>query len=570
MQLRRHAGWLALGLLAALAVPLRADPLRLTPEKADFVLKVEKPRQLLDTALGLDFVQQFQNLAPVRERLDATDTRRFFQLLTYFEKRLGASRADLLDKLAGGGIVLSIRGGTDPAPAVFVFQGREEALTRQFFAAAQDVIADELARQDAPEGLHRGTYRDCETVRIGKDFHAARAGAAVVVSNNVEELRRTLDLFRDGDTKSMARSAGLATGRKQVPADALAWAWLNLETTAHKNLGDPNTPNPLVLFGGWIDVLRRAPYLTFHVGSDGDGYGLSVVMPKGRAGMRPELALHVPPAGLPGSRPLLEPKGVAFSSSYYLDLAKFWEHRASLLDDEGRKGLEKAEKDLGKFLAGAPLSKVLNQLGAYQRFVVAHQETPPYQTVPGQRLPAFGMVLELREPEAFGKAMDTILRTVALALTTQVRLQLIEEKRGDWKLVGYRFDETRPLAVDTTNARFNFAPCFARVGNQFVVSSTLELGRELIDLVDREGKSPVTSHPEPARARAYAEGGAALLAAGQDQLMVQTILNQAVSPDEARKQVRELIDMVRGLGAVRMQTSYGQQEFRFDLSYSSR
>ena len=42
------------------------------------------------------------------------------------------------------------------------------------------------------------------------------------------------------------------------------------------------------------------------------------------------------------------------------------------------------------------------------------------------------------------------------------------------KIVGYRFDEKAVVPQDLDGVRYNFTPCFARVGNKFVVSSRLE------------------------------------------------------------------------------------------------
>ena len=47
---------------------------------------------------------------------------------------------------------------------------------------------------------------------------------------------------------------------------------------------------------------------------------------------------------------------------------------------------------------------------------------------------------------------------------------------------------------DVNDLRFNFSPCFCRVGNQYVVSSTLELCRELIDMLVKEQKDGVARH----------------------------------------------------------------------------
>ena len=46
-------------------------------------------------------------------------------------------------------------------------------------------------------------------------------------------------------------------------------------------------------------------------------------MPSGRDGMGQGMSVHIPPAGYQAP-PLLQPKGVVYSNSFYMDLSKFW------------------------------------------------------------------------------------------------------------------------------------------------------------------------------------------------------------------------------------------------------
>src|SRR5262249_6995595 len=92
------------------------DPLRLVPAQANLVLQVEQPRRLAEGVATLDLLKEFQKLDPVRELMDSTNARRLFQLIGYFEKQLGGDRFDLLDRLAGGGIVLAVKYGAEPTP----------------------------------------------------------------------------------------------------------------------------------------------------------------------------------------------------------------------------------------------------------------------------------------------------------------------------------------------------------------------------------------------------------------------------------------------------------------------
>jgi hypothetical protein len=254
-----------------------------------------------------------------------------------------------------------------------------------------------------------------------------------------------------------------------------------------------------------------------------------------------------------------------YSSSAYFDIGAFWEQRDKLFTKEQVKKLEDTAKNSGRFLAGTQLSKLLTQVKPYQRFVVAHQSKPGYKTNSKVPIPAFAFVVEMKEPEAFSKSMDTILRGVALLAGTQTKLKLAEEKHGDHTLVGYRFPEDAPLKGDASDLRFNFSPCFVAVGDQFLACSTIELGHELIDLLEKEAKDPGKPVNSSSLQRIYASGGVDYLKSLEDLLTAQVILSQAATPESAKAQVRDFFAWIRKLGAVEIDTVYGDKDSRIDL-----
>jgi hypothetical protein len=550
------------------------DPLRLVPAQADLAIKLERPRQLVETTLVLDLVKQLQTFEPFREFYDSTNFRRFQQLLGYFEKELGGKWPELLDQLAGGGIVVAAKFGEEPAPVLLVMQSKDEAVLKKFIKVVRGMLEQELARDDAKERLQVGNYKSIETLRLGQDLHAAVAGSALLLANREKALHAALDCHLNDGKQSLAATAKVSAARKQLPADQFAWLWLNLEhlrqLPGYKQAlgGEATDPAQLLLFGGWLDVIRHAPYLCAGFGKEGEGLTLSVRAPRGQADLSPGLAaLHLP-AEQDGSLPLLEPKGVLFSTSYVLDLAKFWEHRAQLLNAEQVKGLEEGEKQAAKFLAGIKLGKILSQAGPHQRFVAAHQPKAGYSTQPGTNIPAFAFVQSMRDPEGFARSAETIFRAAVLASRGQTGLKLAQEKHGDLTLVGFRFPEDKPYEGDTNNVRFNFSPCFVAVGDQFVMASTIELGRELIGILQKEAKDSAPRSPAASRMKLHAAGGADYLQSIEEQLLAATILDQALAPKEAQEQVRKLIDLVRRAGALSLDNTYEAKQFRFDVKYA--
>jgi hypothetical protein len=345
--------------------------------------------------------------------------------------------------------------------------------------------------------------------------------------------------------------------------------WVNMETLRKtpggKEFFSTKQAALTVIAGPFLDLARRSPFVCAGLYPREHGFRLSLRMPRGREGMPAELSALLPPAGEPGSRPVLTPDGVLYSSSYFMDLRKLWENRAKLLDEKQLKKLEEFDKNSGRFLAGTRMNQLLTDAGPYQRIVVAHPAQSGYKTKPAQYIPAFAFVLEMREPESFSKRAETILRGAALLATTQVPLTLVEEKQGQRRIIGYRFREAAKFKRDPNGIRFNFSPCFVALGNQFVVCSTLELCHQLVDLLEKEAASPKLAASPPVQTRIYASGAAALLNTFKDRLFTQTILEQAIPPERAKEQVQAFTDWVRRLGTFQEKAVYGPKDFRYDF-----
>jgi hypothetical protein len=589
MRLARHfRGLLSCSILLAAALVVRAEttaqPLRLISDQADFVVQVHQPRKLVESITTLDILKQALKIEAVREIYDSTNYRRFFKLVGYFEKELGHPWPELLDRLAGGGMAVASKfnfdaatapGSAGPAPIVLVIECKDTELLRKFVKLGLQIIEQELARAEAKERPHKHMYESVEVVSIGKEFHAAVVGSALVVSNNPDAMQTSLDLHLGlHDRKSISQVGGIAESRKLLPPDPLASLWVNFETVrkapqAKEVFANPrNDQNITVIAGGLLDVAGRTPYLCAGFYRTAAGFLTTVRMPRGRDGMYSGMALHIPPGDKEGTLPLLEPKGVLFSTSFYFDLAKVWEDRAKIFAPAIAESIEKVDKQSATFLAGNKFSQLLTQAGARHRFVAVYQPKGSYKTEPAQAIPAFAFVTAPRDPAAFSKSLETVGRGLALIAgnqANQLKLKLEEETYHDVKIVGYRFPEDAKVQVDVNNLRFNFSPCFARVGDSWMASSTIELARELVDTLKTEASQPKKMEPTAIRTQFYSAGGVEYLKAIEDQLLAQTILAAAVTPDEAKQQVQLILDLARKAGVLSLATTYESKEFHFDI-----
>jgi hypothetical protein len=551
------------------------DPARLLPEKTDIVVRLPQPRQFVETLLNLDLYQTIRQFSFGRELYDSTNLRRFRQLIAYFEKELGLPWPQLLDRLAARGAVVGVKIGPKPASALMVVAGDDDKLMRQFFQLALKILEQELARQEAKDVPVKGTYKGIDTVRVGNEFHAALAEGTLLFANSETALHAGLDRLH-GDAKCIVDLPSYVEANKILPSDPLVSFWLNMETVkqspqAKALYASPprDDPGSTVLFGHYLDLLGRSPFVCAAIHRDKEGLVTSIRLPRGREGMGADRLLHIAPPAAPGTRPLLEPKNVLYSESNYFDLANVWKERKRLFNEKQVAAFEKFDNRAFPFLGGVKPSSLLTRTAPYYRFVAAHRDKNEYKISPKISIPAFALVWELREPEAFGRSMETILRGVALLTGSQVDLKLVEEKYKGLNLIGYRFPEEKPIQGDINDLRFNFTPCFTRVGDQFIVSSTVSLCRELVDIVQAEGTSPQRGDSATTRRRFYGAGVAEYLRTIEDLLITQSTLDRAVSPQEARKEMKAQLEAIRKLGYFSLEPRLTDKAFQYDIRLSS-
>ncbi len=570
----------ALALLVALGgltPPARlhaGDPLDCIPPSAQLVIVSDSPRKLAQTVTGLDAFQKAQKLPQYRAIYDSAGAKRAFQLLALFEKELGAKWPDLLDQLAGAGAAIGLQFADDPAPVILVLQGKDAEQVKKATELALQTIEGEMARTGAKDGPKRYDIAGHDAVKIG-DAHAARVGATTIVSNNETMLKAAVLLATADRTKSSQHKAR-RDAFKLLPKDPLAWLWVDLasvkKSQASKDFFDATRKDFLqtLVVGGTIDCVKRADFVAAGVYQDADGTNrIAVRLPAGRSEFPPEFQLHVPPKGEPGTLPLLEPPGTIYSHSLHLDISHLWTNRKTLLNDEIRGGLEKADKDISKILPGSvKFGELLSMWGPHHRIVVANHDTPPYKKQPSQRFPAFGYVATGRDPK-FAKSVEPALRSAAIIASLQFSLKMVEHTHDGIGIVAYRFPEDKELADDPEGIRFNFEPCFAVVGDELVVASTVELCKKLIT----ELKSPRASAKASTaviRGKISAKGGAEFLAAAPDPLITDAILSRGIGLEDARKEVAALVGWLKTLGTFRGELDISDTQYKLDLVWEPR
>lgn len=569
--------WLILGVTLLSALPASAqpakDPLRFVPSQAEWIVKADHPRELVEIVEKNELFQEAQKLAGIREYYDTTTFQQLYQLIAYYEKQLGKSRDEIIEDISAGGVVLAAKLTPPDKAAMLVVQAKNEAKLRAFVDLSLEILTKELERQESKDKIVRKKYESFDVGQIGPKFNFAIADGALILAGEEKVLKAALDLQLKKKQKSIMQVPSFVEARKQAPAKALAWTWLNLDEV-RKNQDFKNgldaaslDPAQVLLFGGFTDLLKRSPSVSASFLRDGaTGYRIAIQMPRGREGMSALSHMIVPPDDNGTLPPLTVPRVIS-STSYFLDLGQYWDKRLEILGEKNAKGLEDADKNLVKVLGGIKLEKLFHTAGPHQRLIFAQQKEKPYKIKPSTPFPAFAVVVDMRDP-SFAKDMNSLFRSGALLATFAVGLQLKEEKYKDCDMVSYYFSETKKVDGDPTNVRFNFSPSYVTVGNQFVISATAELARDLVDALKAEKKE--MPNKAAMRTRVFASGFGATVRANEELTLTQLILAQALPPKNAKEELRAILDWFDRFGTLRLEENFGEKDFRYDIFWQPR
>lgn len=570
--------------IALLVTPLaiRAeskDPLRLIPVQAETVVKIEKPRALLEALLKHDLAKDAQQLQIVRDALDTADARKLFQLIAHFETQLGGKWPDLLDRIAGGGIAAGVKFGGQNPPALLVVQGTDETASAKFFDLALSLLEEELTRNGAKEMPARKKYQGIECIQIDKNLLVARAGDAIILATKGEVLKAAIDLHVDPSSKS--KSIAGTTAAKDIagvlPANPAAWLWVNLkpikELPEAKDLFTTprNEVVQTVLFAGYLDVARRSDFIAAGFYHDQGDFRLAVRMPAGREGMATDVELHLPrDAKVGGSLPLLEPRGVLLSHSFYFDFDTFYSKREAIFPAQVAKDIADGEKQISRLLINTSLPKYLSQSGVHHRIVIAKPEkVESYKTQPEQRLPSAAFLTSMREP-TFAKSTSALIKAGVLAIGAQAKatFKSWEEEIAGVQTFGYSFPDNGTFPDDPQGLRFNYQPTFGAYKDQYIAASNKGMFKEIIGLLAKEDRTKVMS--QNMQVRAYAEGLGDYANVSPEQSLAGTILSQALNVGEARQQTNALYAYLQKLGMVQIESNYSPNQFRFDFVWKTK
>jgi hypothetical protein len=431
----------------------------------------------------------------------------FRNVVSHLETKLGTDWRRATSDLTGGGAALAIRPG-QPDYVLLVVRSKDVDLLQR---ANQLLI--ELVEQDAREKGHESPvkskdYKGVKAWTLGKDEFHAILGDTLVVSNKQEGIRTALEM-RAGDGPSSIVDLDMwREARSRLPSGSVAWAFARLDMLREGGVAKefyqerPNNPALPIFFGGLSHVLGKAPYATASLVLNNERIALRAEVPRDRSAWpEPFRGFYSVKAGEEAAVPLRPARAIA-SLSFYRDFKSMWDAREQLVAAEALPGFTELESNAAPVLFGGRefSTEVLAEFEPRFRLVAAAQDYSRSRMVPDLKIPAFALVAELKHPDDFGPeliiAFQSVLglANIGFGQKGQPRLMLANESHKGFEIQAAHFLE-RPAKSDGAGVhlRHNFRPACTIAGRYFILGSTTDIVKDVIDAIGDVMAPPKTT-----------------------------------------------------------------------------
>ncbi len=517
------------------------------PADTPIIMEVSEPMALLAPLLNPEFSK---SVTTVLENGKANPKLQQFQaVVASVEQQLGTDWRTGLRHLAGKDLSFCV---SPSGATLLTVDGEDEKLLSKLNGIVWQFAASEAEKEKQADTAAAHDYRGVKTWTIGTNEVHALLGSRLLLGNRPSFLKRVLDM-RDGKGgKTLASSALFKAAREAVGKDAVASVFLNLQTLREtpglkKALEEDGNPVAALLLADTKAALRTASWLAVGVYVSGDKLILRTYTDGAAAESSGWTNFSTPPAAGAGLLPPLTVPGTIASLSLYRDLHSFYAAKNTLFA-ERTSGLIFFENMMGIFFSGIDLTDgVLSEMRPDIRVVVAKPQYDPAVGTPATQVPAFAVVLRLKDPQRFGETVEEAWQK-AIGLVNFTRGQqalpgLIIDKQTQ-NGVKYTISYYRPpsgKASGTIEDRYNYRPSLARPGDYVILSSTDALARDLTDVVS---KAPATSADASPAAHSLLEieGPAlsAILEANREGMVRKSMVDKGNSREKAENDTQLL------------------------------
>ncbi len=421
--------------------------------------------------------------SPQSEKVWQTpQARKLLAAIQIAETQLGMDAWTVVEQLLSGTVTLSLHpheGRSQPDGVLLVRPADTEILSRlrerlePFLVLAEDNITSK-AKDGA---LH---------IQVGDDLTVVYADNWLGVSNRRELLEK---VGRGQAGNGLAKLDSFQAMEQQLDKDHLVRAFVNTQMISQA-AGGRFVPEKLdnavasLLFGGIAEQLAQSPWAGLTLDVDESGLSLTGGVAVSDLDERWAPFFSDPDSTGAAAIPRLKDRLAGFT--LHRDFADWYQKREKLLREDLLPEFDKFEAGIGNFLPGRDFgTDVLPLLGSNLTFVTAPQDFSQLDGRPGVELPGFALLVDLAKPEEGSDIVKLFMQTLSFILNVnagQEGREPMVQSSETWKGVQIAFSRhlERPKGERLPIA-YNFTVASAQVEDRYIISSSLDLCRTLID-----------------------------------------------------------------------------------------
>ena len=494
------------------------------------------------------------------------------------ELMLGASLWDASSELLTGRVAVALYPDPDNPrkPHAVAILRHDEARTLDRVRNVVKPLLSGFGKETDTSAACPGTVKWA----IKEQGFVAMQDTWIVATQQRSLLDRTLTILGSKQEKpaSLAAQDNFAEMERGTGDDHHARVWVNTPLI-RKAIGDrfglPQKSTDgmaSLIFGGLVELADRSPFaaltLDFHA-NDVEG----VLTVAGDPAKLPEPGalwyIQFPDNGV---IPLPNTPGSIAGLTIHRKIGQWYRQRDSLLADHLLPAFDKFETDIGNLLPQKDFGEdVLPLIGDNFTLTAALQSYDHLGGQPGIKLPAFAAIFDLPKPAEGADTFALFFQTLSAILNLQAGQEgrqpsvLDSEFYRETKITFSRFLD-KPKG-DRLAIAYNFQPAAASAGRKYIIATSVQLCRDLID----HFKNPESSQWQNRNSELVINIGAltALTELNEGFLRSQDI-QKGTAPDAAEKRVGLLITLLKQFNSVRYHSSQEGGLFKMHLNTSWR
>ena len=254
------------------------------------------------------------------------------------------------------------------------------------------------------------------------------------------------------------------------------------------------------------------------------------------------------------------------------DFAGWYKRREELLQAKVLPEFDKFESGLSNLLPSRDFgTDILPTFGRNLTFLAAPQDYSHLQGKPGMQLPGMALVFDLAKPEEGSEILNLFFQTVS-AITN---LNAAQQGRQPWVLSSESYKDVqitfgkygqKPKG-DPLPIIFNFMPASARVGDKFVMSSSVDLCKRLIDSYTTPETATATRKPtrDDFRFELTGESVANILETNRSLLEARSVAQEGKTSEQAQADTTTLLQLVRAIRSLKLTTGAEGAGYQINL-----